>query len=60
MTRPDKWDLVIILLGFLVAMILATLEISHNSNRIDDLEQRVTTFETVRIEMVAPPEGVSR
>jgi hypothetical protein len=27
--------------------------------RIRDLEQRVTTFETVRIEMVAPPEGVS-
>jgi hypothetical protein len=27
--------------------------------RISDLETRMTTFETVRIEMVAPPEGVS-
>ncbi len=29
-------------------------------NRLDELEQRVTTFETVRIEMVAPAEGGER
>ncbi len=39
-----------------IAMIVGSFVIE---NRIDDLEKRVTTLESVRIEMLAPPEGVS-
>jgi hypothetical protein len=42
-----------------IAVIILTWFAHYDLNRIDDLEQRVTTFETVRIEYIAPPEGVS-
>lgn len=55
MSRPTWLD--VLIFGILLAVIIVSNEVQ--SNRINDLEQRVTTFETIRIEMVAPPEGVS-
>lgn len=43
----------------IVSIILANTTNICQSHRIGDLEQRMTTYETVRIEAVAPPEGVS-
>jgi hypothetical protein len=57
--RPDWADLIFIGLGLLAVIIIISLDITYNGNRIDDLEQRITAVETIRIEMVAPPEGVS-
>jgi hypothetical protein len=48
-----------IVIAVAVSVILAHAFIWHNESRLDDLEDRVTTMETVRIEVVAPPGGVS-
>ena len=57
--RPDWGDFIVICLAAVAIIIMFLLESQHHANRIDDLEERVTTFETVRIEYVAPPQGVS-
>lgn len=49
-SRPG-WFEVIFLAVFII---LAHAFIWHNEGRLDDLEIRITTFETVRIEYVAP------
>ncbi len=57
MTDRQTNGIMFMVLGF--GILLLVLMSILQGNRIDDLEQRVTTFETVRIEIVAPPEGVS-
>ena len=56
----SKVDRVLLLLAALLITLAFMREIALDRNRLDDLEERVTTFETVRIEYVAPPEGGQR
>lgn len=54
MSRPD-WT-VFMLIGL---MVFLGIVFHFIYNRLDDLEDRMTTLETIRIEAVAPPEGVT-
>lgn len=45
------------LAGLIVAVIGLAILVWFHSGRLDDLEARVTTFETIRIEYVAPADN---
>lgn len=57
--RPDWLDIVVIVGTALALIIMMNLQIIHNGNRLDDLDKRITTHETITIERIARPEGVS-
>ncbi len=52
---PISWMQVLFVLVVGIAVLLAIVSVGQDA-RIGDLEERVTTFETVRIEVVAPTE----
>ena len=47
-------DRMLLILGVLLITLAFMVEIGRNRARLDDLEARITTFETVRIEYIAP------
>ena len=53
----SNWDRILLILAALLITLAFMIEIGRNRGRIDDLEQRVTMFETVRIEYVAPADN---
>ena len=52
-TSPSLREWSTLSLVFLV-LVVATIMVFSLRNRVDDLEDRMTTFETIRIEVVAP------